>query len=121
MAVRKIVFVAGALALATMLPACGPVGAVADIAVRDGQVDRGKAAQDKIHGAWRTDPTLKKVKASVAVANTMESAWQTRWSVVLTGDVPTAEDKRRAVEAVPGLIGVDADAVKVLDYLKATQ
>ncbi|HTH17130.1 MAG TPA: hypothetical protein VL974_10785 [Magnetospirillum sp.] len=109
---------AAVLALPLISAACGPAGVVANSAVKRVQGDNAADLERAIKTQMARNPSLRDIQVSVAISNVWQDAFQTRYSVLLAGTLPSEEARREAYATTQSAIGAGDDAVLIADQTR---
>jgi osmotically-inducible protein OsmY len=100
------------------LSGCGPAGVVANSVVKSTQGGNADDLERDIKRRFAADPSLRDVKVSVAISNVWRDAFQTRYSVLLAGSIPSEDTRTAAAAAVRQVINAGDDAVIIADKMR---
>lgn len=110
--------IAAALLMALALSGCGPAGVVANSVVKSSQGSNAQDLESDIKRRFAAEPTLRNVKVSVAISNVWRDAFQTRYSVLLAGTVPSEDSRTAAAMAVRQVTDGGDEAVVIADRMR---
>lgn len=105
------------LCVSLFLAACGPVGVIANSAVKESQGHDSADIEQTIRQQLAQDPKLRGIKVSVAINNVWRNAFQTHYSVLLAGTAPDFEAHDQAVAIVRRVIA-DDNALVIADQTR---
>lgn len=100
------------------LSGCGPAGVVANSVVKSAQGNNAEDLERDIKQRFASQTPLHGVKVSIAISNGWRDAYQTRYSVLLAGTIPSETTRIAAAETVRQVINADHDAVIIADKMR---
>ncbi|MBC7951641.1 MAG: BON domain-containing protein [Rhodospirillaceae bacterium] len=100
------------------LSGCGPAGVVANSVVKSAQGSSAEDLERDIKRRFASEPSLRDIKVSVAISNGWRDAYQTRYSVLLAGTIPSETMRSAAATAVRQVINAGDDAVIIADKMR---
>ena len=108
------------LGASLFLSACGPIGVIANSAVKESQGHDSADIEQTIRQQLAQTPNLRGIKVSVAIDNVWRNAFQTHYSVLLAGTAPNSEAHDQAIATVRRIIA-DDDALVIADQIKVAR
>lgn len=99
-------------------PLLSPIKTAASGSLREEDNRSAAGLQRRLMDEWQKDEALRQLRVSVSIANDLSTFFSDRYSIVVAGYAPSAEDRDRAIQGIPTVLKLEKSAMMVRDLVK---